>query len=109
MNETLHKTLRLIEMVMPGVRVARTYQGRWLRPDLIAGAIIIASALNLIDFKPLQEVYRVRKNEFYLALLTLLVVLSVGVLEGILVAVLFSLLLVISRISRPHTAVLGIV
>jgi MFS superfamily sulfate permease-like transporter len=42
MNETLHKTLRLIEMVMPGVRVARTYQGRWLRPDLIAGATIFA-------------------------------------------------------------------
>jgi SulP family sulfate permease len=41
--------------------------------------------------------------------LTLLGVLSVGVLEGILVAVLFSLLLVISRISRPHSAVLGTV
>jgi SulP family sulfate permease len=78
-------------------------------PQVALAAIIIAAALNLIDFKPLQEVYRVRKIEFYLALLTLLGVLSVGVLEGILVAVLFSLLLVISRISRPHTAVLGTV
>ncbi|HEY6407869.1 MAG TPA: sulfate permease [Ktedonobacteraceae bacterium] len=76
-------------------------------PQVALAAIIIAAALNLIDFKPLQAVYRVRKIEFYLALMTLLGVLSVGVLEGILVAVLFSLLLVISRISRPHSAVLG--
>ncbi|HEY6411017.1 MAG TPA: sulfate permease [Ktedonobacteraceae bacterium] len=76
-------------------------------PQVALAAIIIAAAVNLINFKPLLEVYRVRPIEFFLALITLVGVLSIGVLYGILVAVVLALLVVISRISRPHDAVLG--
>ncbi len=76
-------------------------------PQVALAAIIIAAAVNLINFKPLLEVYRVRPIEFFLALITLVGVLSIGVLYGILVAVVLALLVVIRRISRPHDAVLG--
>jgi sulfate permease, SulP family len=76
-------------------------------PQVALAAIIISAAINLIKFKALQEVYHVRRVEFALALVTFFGVLSVGVLAGILVAVSLSLLVVISRISRPHDAVLG--
>src|SRR6266516_1353837 len=76
-------------------------------PQVALAAIIIAAAVNLINFKPLLDVYRVRPIEFFLALITLLGVLSIGVLYGILVAVVLALLVVIRRISRPHDAVLG--
>ncbi len=75
-------------------------------PQVALAAIIIAAAVNLINFKPLLEVYRVRPIEFFLALITLLGVLTVGVLYGVLIAVVLALLIVISRISRPHDAVL---
>src|SRR5216683_2144097 len=76
-------------------------------PQVALAAIIIAAALNLIEVKPLYEVYRVRRIEFALALVTLVGVLSIGVLAGIVVAVGLALLVVVSRISRPHDAVLG--
>ena len=76
-------------------------------PQMVLAVIIIAAAINLIEVKPLQQVYRVRRVEFFLALVTLIGVLSIGVMEGILVAVLLALIVVIGRISRPHDAVLG--
>jgi SulP family sulfate permease len=76
-------------------------------PQVALAAIIIVAAINLIDFKPLLEVYRIRPIEFFLALITLVGVLTVGILYGVLIAVVLALLVVISRISRPHDAVLG--
>ncbi len=76
-------------------------------PQVALAAIIIAAAINLIEIEPLQQVYRVRRVEFYLALVALVGVLSIGILGGILVAVGLALLVVVSRISRPHDAVLG--
>ena len=71
-------------------------------PQLVLAVIIIAAAINLVEIKPLLQVYRLRRVEFYLALVTFVGVLSIGVLEGILVAVVLALVVVIGRISRPH-------
>ena len=76
-------------------------------PQVALAAIITAAAVHLIEVKPLLQVYRVRRIEFFLALVTLVGVLSIGILAGILVAVALALLVVIRRISRPHDAVLG--
>jgi len=78
-------------------------------PQMVLGVIIIAAAISLIEIKPLLQVYRVRRVEFFLALVTLIGVLIIGVMAGILVAVLLALIVVIGRISRPHDAVLGAV
>ncbi|HXX79280.1 MAG TPA: sulfate permease, partial [Ktedonobacteraceae bacterium] len=76
-------------------------------PQLVLGVIIIAAAINLIEIEPLLKVYRLRHIEFYLALITFIGVLSIGLLGGILIAVVLALIVVIGRISRPHDAVLG--
>ena len=76
-------------------------------PQVALASIIIAAALNLIEVRPILKVYRVRRVEFFLAVIALLGVLSIGILPGILVAVALALLVVIHRISRPHDAVLG--
>lgn len=76
-------------------------------PQLVLAVIIIAAAINLIEVKPLLKVFRLQRVEFYLALVTFVGVLSIGILAGILVAVVLALVVVIGRISRPHDAVLG--
>jgi len=76
-------------------------------PQIVLAVIIIAAAINLIEIKPLVRVYRLRYVEFSLMLVTFVGVLSIGVLGGILVAVVLALVVVIGRISRPHDAVLG--
>jgi SulP family sulfate permease len=73
------------------------------------GAIIIVASLGLIDLAAFRYLRKVRSVEFWLAVVTTLGVLTVGILQSILVAVALSLINVIFHISRPHNALLDVV
>ena len=75
-------------------------------PTVALGAIIIVASLGLIDLAAFRFLRKVRRAEFWLAVVTAFGVLTVGVLQGILVAVMLSLVNVIYHISRPHDALL---
>ena len=75
-------------------------------PTVALGAIIIIASIGLIDLPAFRFLRQVRSGEFWLAVVTALGVLTVGVLQGILVAVVLSLVNVIYHISRPHDALL---
>jgi SulP family sulfate permease len=75
-------------------------------PTVALGAIIIVASLGLIDLAAFRFLRKVRRVEFWLAVVTTLGVLTVGILQGILVAVVLSLINVIFHISRPHDALL---
>lgn len=81
----------------------------WLSqlPTVTLGAIVIVAATGLFQFGGILRLYKVLKVEALLATATLVAVLWFGILYGILLAVALSLLTVVARISRPHTAVLG--
>jgi SulP family sulfate permease len=76
-------------------------------PDAALGAVVIAAAIRLVDIGELRRLWRVRRWDFVLAVVTLAGVLAFGVLGGIAVGVLVSLLEVLRRAVLPHTAVLG--
>jgi SulP family sulfate permease len=75
-------------------------------PTVALGAIIIVASIGLIDLAAFRFLRKVRRFEFWLAVVTAFGVLTVGVLQGILVAVVLSLINVIYHISRPHDALL---
>lgn len=75
-------------------------------PTVTLGAIIIVASLGLLDVAAFRFLRRVRPSEFWLAVVTAFGVLTVGILQGILVAVMLSLINVIHHISRPHDALL---
>jgi SulP family sulfate permease len=75
-------------------------------PTVALGAIIIVASIGLIDLPAFRFLRQVRSGEFWLAVVTAFGVLTVGVLQGILVAVVLSLVNVIYHISRPHDALL---
>jgi SulP family sulfate permease len=75
-------------------------------PTVALGAIIIVASIGLIDIPAFRYLRKVRRAEFYLAFVTAFGVLTVGVLAGILVAVVLSLVNVIYHISKPHDALL---
>jgi SulP family sulfate permease len=56
-------------------------------PTVALGAIIIVASLGLIDLAAFRFLRQVRPGEFWLAVVTTLGVLTVGVLQGILVVV----------------------
>jgi high affinity sulfate transporter 1 len=76
-------------------------------PSSALAAIVMTAALSLLDLQALRWLWRVRRSEFVLALIAFLGVALVGVLEGIVVAVLLSLGNFIRRAWRPHDATLG--
>lgn len=78
-----------------------------LFPKAALGAIVIYAAIKLIEFPEFIKLYRFRKTELGLALITLLGVLLTDILWGVAVAVGLSVIDLFARVARPHDAVLG--
>jgi len=76
-------------------------------PNAVLAAIIMVAVFGLIDLTYPIELFKNRRDEFYLLLATFLITLTIGIKEGILLGVLVSLLLLVYRTSRPHVAILG--
>jgi SulP family sulfate permease len=76
-------------------------------PNAVLASIIMVAVAGLIDLKYPLQLWRNRKDEFILLLVTFVLTLGLGIREGILLGVLFSLLLLVYRISKPHIAILG--
>ncbi len=76
-------------------------------PNSALAAVVIAAALSLADFRVLARVWRVRRSAVVLSLVASAGVVFLGVLEGILVAVMLSILLFFQRNWWPHGEVLG--
>jgi len=62
--------------------------------------------VELIDFKGMRRIYEQRRSEFWVALITMLVVAFVGVEQGIILAVVLSLIDHTRRGYKPKNAVL---
>ena len=75
-------------------------------PRCVLGAIVFLIAVRLVDLRGLRAIRHQSPGEFALAVLTAAVVVLVGVEQGILLAVVLSLLRVVRHSYRPHTGVL---
>jgi high affinity sulfate transporter 1 len=76
-------------------------------PTTALAAVVITAVVGLIDVSAFKHLLRVRRSEFELAVISFLGVTVLGVLWGIGLAVVLSLLAFIRRAWRPHDAVLG--
>ncbi len=76
-------------------------------PQPALAAIVITASISLFDVKALRRLFKMRRSEFYLALICALGVILVGVLEGIVIAVGVAIFQFFERSWRPYSAVLG--
>jgi sulfate permease, SulP family len=76
-------------------------------PKAVLAAIVFVAVAGLIDVREIARLRRVSRLEFRVALVALVSVLLLGVLRGVLVAVIVSILLLLRRVAFPHVAVLG--
>jgi high affinity sulfate transporter 1 len=76
-------------------------------PKAVLAAVVLTAVYGLLDFPALLRMWRVSRLDFYAAVIALGAVLLLGILQGILLAALASVLLMLVRISRPHVAFLG--
>ena len=76
-------------------------------PEPVLGAIVLMAAKHLVRLEDLRELRAVSRGEFWISLLAFAGVLGFGILDGILLAAIGSLVRLIASISRPAIAVLG--
>lgn len=76
-------------------------------PNVVLAAIVLVAVKGLIDIGELRHVWRVSRLEFIVSMVAFAAVLLLGILNGVLVAVLVSMLLIIRRAAHPHVAILG--
>ena len=76
-------------------------------PKAVLAAVVLTAIYGLLDFPALIRMWRVSRLDFYAAATALGAVLLLGILQGILLAALASVLLLLARASRPHVAFLG--
>ena len=78
-------------------------------PTAALAAILISSAVGLFDWASLRRYYRLSKPEFNQSVVAMIGVMTLGVLQGVLIAIGLALLKLLRQASRPHDAVLGVV
>jgi MFS superfamily sulfate permease-like transporter len=76
-------------------------------PDAVLAAVVLVAVKGLIDIQELRHLWRVSRQDFAAAVVALAGVLFMGVLDGVIVAVFASLVMLLWRESRPYVAFLG--
>jgi len=76
-------------------------------PTVILAAIVLVAIRGLFDWKEMRHLYKINKQEFAVVMIALAGVLIWGILAGVLLATLVTLLLLLKAASKPHVAFLG--
>jgi sulfate permease, SulP family len=76
-------------------------------PSVVLAAVVLVAVRGLVNLRGLAHLWRVSRVEFHVSMAAFAGVLLFGILKGVLLAALISILLLLWRASRPHVAFLG--
>jgi len=76
-------------------------------PQPVLAAIVLMAVIALFNLSALRHFWRADRTEFVVAIAALLGVLGSGLLRGVLIGAIISLVQLLRRASRPHVAFLG--
>ncbi len=76
-------------------------------PDAVLSAIVIQAMSGLLNFAYFGRLFRINRGDFAYAMVTLFGVLVLGILQGVALGVILSLIVLIRHVSSPRIAVLG--
>ena len=76
-------------------------------PQAVLAAIVLFAVTGLFKLKALQHLWKFHRGEFAVAMAAVFGVLGSGLLRGVMLGVVISILMLLHRASRPHVAFLG--
>jgi high affinity sulfate transporter 1 len=76
-------------------------------PEAVLAAVVVVAIMGMIKVKVIRRLYRLNRMDFALAIVAVFGVLTFEALEGLLIAVILSLLALVWRASQPNLSVLG--
>lgn len=76
-------------------------------PKAVLAAVVFAAVYRLVDIRALVRMWQVSRIDFFAASIALVAVLLLGILQGVLLASIASIFLLLARASQPNVAFLG--
>lgn len=76
-------------------------------PEAVLAAVVVVAIVSMVKVKVIRRLYRLNRLDFALAIVAMLGVLTFEALEGLLIAVILSLLALVWRASQSKLSVLG--
>ena len=76
-------------------------------PDVVLAAIVLVAVKGLVNVKELRRTWQLSRMEFWVTMIPFAGVLLLGILKGVLLAAIVSMLLLIRRAAVPRVARLG--
>ncbi len=76
-------------------------------PQPVLAAVVLVAVAGLFKLSTLQQLWQGDRPEFYVAMVAIFGVLGSGLLRGVLIGAVISMVQLIRRTSRPHVAFLG--
>lgn len=76
-------------------------------PKAVLAGVVFVAVYKLVDARSLFRMWKVSRIDFYAAAIALVSVLLLGILQGVLLAALASIFLLLGRASQPNIAFLG--
>jgi SulP family sulfate permease len=76
-------------------------------PEAVLSAVVFLIGVDLVDVRGMRKIYDERRPEFWIALITMLMVVFVGVEQGIMLAIVLSLIEHTRRGYQPKNVVLS--
>jgi MFS superfamily sulfate permease-like transporter len=76
-------------------------------PEAVLSSVVFLIGVELVDVKGMRRILAERRGEFWVALITALVVIFIGVEQGIILAIVLSLLLHVRHGYKPKNSVLA--
>jgi SulP family sulfate permease len=76
-------------------------------PWAALGAVVFYAAGKLVSIPEFRRLWRFRRREFMLGVITLVGTVLIGILQGVVLAIALSFLEMLHRLARPHEGVLG--
>ena len=76
-------------------------------PQPVLAAIVLVAVAGLIQIRTLKQLWHFDRREFCIAIIVVLAVLASGILRGVLIGAVVSVLMLLRRAARPRVAELG--
>jgi MFS superfamily sulfate permease-like transporter len=76
-------------------------------PEAVLGAVVIVAIMGMVKVKAIRRLYQLNRVDFALAIVAVLGVLTFEALEGLMIAVILSLLALVWRASQANLSVIG--
>jgi high affinity sulfate transporter 1 len=76
-------------------------------PQPVLAAVVLVAVASLFQVSVLKQLWRADRPEFLVAMAAIVGVLGQGLLRGVMIGAIISLVMLLRRASRPHVALLG--